>query len=522
MATQAEYQDYVNQHIRQVMRMLDLPMDSIPKVKVVVGDLAPGNENALAQGIDYTITVTKDYLKTGNPRDFEGSAIHELVHALTVGMPGGVVPGTPAYDQVEPIADAVRYHITGNDGGWVPTGDAERISHLKPWQIGVLQQSMQSGDYKPRLIDALENGDIKRGDVEALGRYGAVVGGPNTDAPPNVRDTDQDGIPDRDEGAGDRGGSPWDEDPTGDGDPEKDSEYRNYASAAREQLVSLGIPITDAMTELIHNAGARTWTTDTFMTHLRGTEEYQARFPGISNADGTLKMSEADYIASEKMYSAYASSAGINMSGKRMAYLFRNDVTPQEFADRATAMHRLSTNKDLYSAFKRELVQGGVAKPGEVNSNKELFKFLMGEGNKAYADLWQDTITKYQANQAGITIAKNKESYTNIAQKAIEHISSLGLSEEEMGQRFSELSSALATVLPLQEADLYGIGKNTLTKAVFGGKGSERARGKVQRAVDTDEAFYDQRANPQAYSDQKGGVITQGVTDQSRKSKSEY
>ena len=231
-------------------------------------------------------------------------------------------------------------------------------------------------------------------------------------------------------------------------------------------------------------------------------------FPGIFEKDGTMKMTESQYLTEKVAYESYASQYGVNMSDKRMAWLFRNDVTSSEFADRATSYQRLDRNKELYAAFRKELIDSGV-KPGEV-TRKGMFKFIMGEGNKAWYDLWQDAVTRNAAVQAGITFKKGKDAYTNLGQGVIERISNMGLSEEALASGFLSLEERLRTGLSLSEANLYGLTKKDVVRATFGGKGAGKARERYDRAVATAEAFEEERAVQNVGAAQGGGAATTG------------
>ena len=175
----------------------------------------------------------------------------------------------------------------------------------------------------------------------------------------------------------------------------------------------------------------------------------------------------------------------------------------------------------MYAAFGRELVGAGIAKPQDVNNPKEMFRFVMGEGNKEWYDLWQDAVTRNAAIQAGINFKKANEKYTTLSQGVIEHISSLGLSEAEMASKFGAVEEALRKVLPLQEADTYGVTKKGIVAASFGGKGASAARAKLERATGTAAAFDENRASSAVYSDDQGHTVTQGVMDTRRRQQSE-
>ncbi len=114
-------------------------------------------------------------------------------------------------------------------------------------------------------------------------------------------------------------------------------------------------------------------------------------------------MDESTYLANLQSYKDLGEQAGINLGGKRQAWLFQNDVSPTEFQDKAQAIAQLRDNKDLYQQFAKALVQSGNAKPGEVN-DEGLFKFVLGEGNKAWYEEWNLARARYVATQSGLKL----------------------------------------------------------------------------------------------------------------------
>jgi hypothetical protein len=139
-----------------------------------------------------------------------------------------------------------------------------------------------------------------------------------------------------------------------------------------------------------------------------------------------------------------------------------------------------------------------------VEGNKEMFRFVMGAGNQAWYDLWQDAATRYTANEAGITFAKNRDAYTNLNQRIIERVSAKGLTEEAMSTGFQEVAEQLLTVLPLSQLQGYGLTKRDLVTAQFGGKGSARIRQLAERVIKQEEAFYENRAATPTYATAEG------------------
>jgi hypothetical protein len=477
------------------------------------------------------IEVDPDWLKGANPKDLAGFLVHEGAHAAA---PVDASGKKGAGRQIEPLADAIRYELTGTAAGWEPSEEALRLSELSNLELRFVSQALATGQFSNKLLKAVEAGNVDRAQMrEAVGRADSTGGDGTLGG--GIGDIIGDiigGLGDSLGGTADEdgGGIEFDPDGTGagDGDGRTEAERRRERQSDRNQRASYtylfsawGIPITENLEALIDQGANQNWSTSTFLERFRQTKEYRERFRGIFDKNGTLKYDESTYLQYEQAFTSIARQSGINIGPKRLAFLFRNDQTPDEFADRATAMGRLRRSPELYAAFKRELIQGGLAKPGELDK-KALFKTIMGEAPKEWYDLWQDTVTRNAAITAGLTFKKGGEKYTNLGHSVIERISRMDLSEEEMAAKFTEVADVLENVLPTTEAGLYGVNKRNIVKAEFGGKGAASARRKINRAIDTAAAFYEDRASSAVYDDGSGRNVTQGVTDTRRRAQSDY
>lgn len=272
-------------------------------------------------------------------------------------------------------------------------------------------------------------------------------------------------------------------------------------------LKELGIPLTGNMQQLINNALAKKYNAGSFLFYLRQTKEYHHRFTGIFNKNGTLKMSESQYLSNMRQYEAIASKAGLNIGPKMMDWLFMNNVSTSEFGDRATAVTRLNRNKDLYAAFRQELAQAGV-KPGELN-RKGLLKFILGEGNKQWYDLWNDAATRNAATQAGLAVGK-KHALEYLPQGLMERISGMGLSESAMNKGFEQLADDISNLLPDSRFFSSGLTTKDLVTLRFGGKGRQEIADKVQQVIAQRNLAGEEKANAQLYQTDKGSKLNYG------------
>jgi hypothetical protein len=515
-----------------------LGLDTYDTPKFTVKDIKPtgkvGDAAAYASNTKGVIVLDRDWFKSGSYD--VGAIVHEATHFIsshqTLGEKSRFIEG---------VADAVRARLGLTPPGWKAEGFAAVLAEMPHKAFKEVTAKMREGTF------------TKQDAQELKAQYSQPAGTPYVPA------TDGGG------GGGDDGGdgAPWRTDPDaippyrpggnwkftngswqwtaggGGGQNAEDRQERREERRERQQearerrrerierrrrearrdrraafmntLQQWGIPMTQNLNELVtQGAGAR-WTASTFLHYLRKTPDYRQAFPGIFNEDGTLKMSEGTYMITRDRYEDIAATSGLNINDRKIATLFKRDVSAAEFADRAPAIARLNRDKALYAGFQKELVQGGIAKAGEV-SKEELFKFILGEGNKEWYDLWQDTVTRNAAREAGIRIAKNSGQYSSIGQGMIEKISGKGLSEAQLQSGFQELGDTLLEVLPLSKIHGFGLSKGLVQQAVFGGKNAAQARKKIQHVLETEEAFWESpRAAQQTYAGEGGKVVTQGV-----------
>lgn len=521
----AQLREWYEEYINRIARALGIDPSELQPVTIEAGQLDSAGDGRVAEGGNYHITVDKDYLKTAQEADARGMIIHEITHAIT---DRGDSPATRKF--TEPLANAIRYQMVGETPGWNLDPLAERLVDLAPWQLRAVQATMSDGSFRLGFLNRLEDGQIKKADVATNIPFKPQEGNEApTEIPPNLTyliggpgltGTQDNGFTFDPNGTG-NGGDDQDNDGPGVDTKAERVERRNDRATYRYLVNSWEIPLTDNIMALVNQANRGEWSNELFQEKLRMTKEYRERFRGIMGNDGTPKMDELTYLDYEQQFQTIASSEGIGLGKKRLAFLFRNDQTPTEFADRAVAYKRIQRNPDLYKAYSRELIQGGLAKPGEVDK-KGLFKAVMGEAPQAWYDLWQDTVTRNAAVTAGISFRKGAEDYTNLGHAVIERISRMDLSEEEMAAKFTQVADTLENVLPTIEASTYGVDKKSIVKGTFGGKGAASARRKLNRAIDTAAAFDEDRASSSVYTDGTGQTVVQGVSDVRRRAQSDY
>ena len=477
----------------QVSRILGVP---VADLTIVVGKTLEGRP---AETSGTTITLNAKWFRD-HPDD-AGAVVHEMVHAYQQVTEGGKPK------RIEAMADAVRLKLGLTYEGWQPSDQAAKLAALDDKQFRRASRAISSTDQGGQGLDpaALETAEgfafyASGADVQAREGSSPVVAGAGNTSGDISFDVDAEG----EEGKTD--------------EEKKAARQARIAEAQREanmqraflsQVSSMGIGITPNVKALIDQGVNKNYSATSFLYFLRQTPEYAKEFPGIFNQDGSMKMSEAQYLSNVSQYESIAAQAGINLGPKQTAWLFKNDVSPSEYGIKAPAVARVKRDPQLYQAFQRELIQSGTAQRGEVNM-KNILRMAAGMGNRAWADLWQDTVTRNAAIDAGIAIKKGAAGYASITQQMLEGVSAKGLSEEDAAARFADLAEHLLTTLP--EGVIQGYGdsqklKRKLATAEFGGPGAAQTKQLVKRIAANAAAFGETRATAQTPDTRPGGVI---------------
>lgn len=285
----------------------------------------------------------------------------------------------------------------------------------------------------------------------------------------------------------------------------------NAAASFHAMIQQTGLALTPELKSLVQNGVASGWNSDRFLNHLYQTQDFQEAFPGIFAADGSLKMTPAAYLQNKQAYQDIGSATGIDVGDKKLAYLFNHNQSPAEFQDRATSISRLRDNPDLLAALNQQRGVDGLPQLSE----HELFKGIMGEGNKEFYQGWQSAVTRYQSEQAGLKIGEvgRPGQYNHLGEGQLNKINSKGLSEADLSQGFQQLASDFLTALPASRIAHYGLTKGEIERAVFGGKNQAAIRQKMEHIMAQEKASEENTlAASQSYVGQGGrlGVQTGG------------
>lgn len=87
-----------------------------------------------------------------------------------------------------------------------------------------------------------------------------------------------------------------------------------------------------------HNTAATSASSAEIVQKIRNTPQYKQRFPGLTRQDGTLRMTEAQYIQQEGTYRTLLKQYGFNEADYRtpatLVGFFQSEIAPSELQDR--------------------------------------------------------------------------------------------------------------------------------------------------------------------------------------------
>src|SRR4030095_9048539 len=118
---------------------------------------------------------------------------------------------------------------------------------------------------------------------------------------------------------------------------------RPYIEAFSNMLAAWAIPLTPATRAYIQKAAQQKWTTTGFLLEFRKTKAYAKYFPGNTRKDGTVRMSESQWLSGYRAAQDYAGSVGRPFSKKMYGTALANNNSPSEIKAKIGAVDRLKT-----------------------------------------------------------------------------------------------------------------------------------------------------------------------------------
>jgi hypothetical protein len=215
-----------------------------------------------------------------------------------------------------------------------------------------------------------------------------------------------------------------------------------------------------------------------FLQQLRRTKDYAKVFKGIMNKNGTLKMSEAQYIAGYNSAKDQAASVGRNFNREAYGMAIKNGNSPSEIQDKIEALDTLKTNRDVFMQFNEYLVAKGKAPPKGL-TRKDMLAFIMKQGPVEWEQEWNTASQAAQLAKLQIDVGKPKTG-SDISYKELQKLQQNlppGTEPDYKG-----IAAALES-LPASKLYGYGLTKKDIVTLGYGGKGAAQIAEVATRAL---------------------------------------
>jgi hypothetical protein len=253
----------------------------------------------------------------------------------------------------------------------------------------------------------------------------------------------------------------------------------NAKASYANMLKSWGIPITPGLDRMITQAVASGMGSSMFLQQLRRTKDYARAFKGIMRGDGTLRMSEAQYISGYNQAKDLAASVGRAFSRDAYGLAIKNGNSPSELKSKIEAIDTLKTNRDVFQQFNEYLVAKGLADPKKGITKPEMLQFIMKQGPAQWEREWSTASQAAELAKMEIDVGKPKTG-SDISYKELQKLQK----NLPQGQEpdYGQLAEALKS-LPASKLYGYGLTKKSLLTLAYGGKGAAQIAEVATRAL---------------------------------------
>jgi hypothetical protein len=253
----------------------------------------------------------------------------------------------------------------------------------------------------------------------------------------------------------------------------------NAKASYANMLKSWGIPITPGLDRMITQAVASGMGSSMFLQQLRRTKDYARAFKGIMRGDGTLRMTEAQYISGYNQAKDLAASVGRAFSRDAYGLAIKNGNSPSELKSKIEAIDTLKTNRDVFQQFNEYLVAKGLADPKKGVTKPEMLQFIMKQGPAQWEREWGTASQAAELAKMEIDVGKPKTG-SDISYKELQKLQK----NLPQGQEpdYGQLAEALKS-LPASKLYGYGLTKKSLLTLAYNGKGAAQIAEVATRAL---------------------------------------
>lgn len=263
-----------------------------------------------------------------------------------------------------------------------------------------------------------------------------------------------------------------------------------------------------AYEDLIHQAIVYDWSPQRFVVALTRSKEFDQQFPGLFQgghlndfllgkqgaplSPTTLGQAISNYRTLWQSYESAGAPSGYgNLNKQQVATLIKNEVSPDEWGQRAFAVKQVKKNPEAFAEWQKQAKLAGV---GDLN----IFKAAAGLADQKFYDIYE--ATRFQT--LGANLGFSSEEARQIA-KALPNTTAQGKSTgiADVGALLNQLRQQFANIGP--DLQRYGITPVELAKFIANPNADKTGLGHIIQQM-----VADKRA-AQAY--QSGSRASQGT-----------
>jgi hypothetical protein len=281
---------------------------------------------------------------------------------------------------------------------------------------------------------------------------------------------------------------------------------RNLAASFQAIVVGLRIPVDAQIKTLIGRAVQGGMNSAAFMQTLRQTKTYAKRFPGIMKANGTMRMTESQYVSGYQQARDTARALGRGFSEQAYGLALKNGNSPSEIRMKLEAIDKLKSYGPLYQQFNDYLQATGLER--KPLARKDLLTFIMGKGKKEWNDAYNTALVATQLEGKGFDVGK-PSSGADVGYKGLAKIAK----EIEVMGSSGDFSGVLAQAdKVLNEGDFRsaGITRKDRVKLALGAKGAEESAARITQAVNVRVAALTEGSGNQLAQGPRGSQLLTG------------
>ena len=287
-------------------------------------------------------------------------------------------------------------------------------------------------------------------------------------------------------------------------------DLRNAQAAYESILTGWGIPLKPAIRTMIAGAVKQGVSTTAFIAEFRKTKLYAQRFQGIMRNDGTMRMTEAQYLSGYESARDAAAQLGRPFSREMYGLAIKNGNSVNELRDKLEAADKLKTIGPMLNDFSGYLMAiGAIKKP---LTRQDSLKFILGEAPKQFYDAYRTAQAAAQVEELGFQVGKPASG----ADIGYRELGKIAAQMEVLGQQgdYAGLLAAATNVVGAGEWEGLGITKKDKVRLALGAPGSRDSAAKLQKAVAIKMANLEPRANPDIVQSSTGTQMLGGAQKQ--------